>query len=705
MNDVPQKKIQPRVKITATQALNLFIPYVKRRFSEQIRSVALIVLYLLFFQVVVLRVNVAQAGIIATGLALVIVGLTFFIEGLLLGIMPLGETIGVKLPQKARVHIILIFSFVLGVGATIAEPTIGILRAAGRFIEPWDAPLLFLMLNRYSSYLVMAVGAGVGFAVLCGMLRFLNNWSLKPFIAASVLPILAFSLWAVFDPNMKTITGIAWDCGGITTGPVTVPLVLALGIGVCRVVGSASSGMAGLGVVTLASLYPVLAVLLLGWSLAGMAPNPMSQVGFARPVNRVKTSALFESEERMIGFVLTHGSLEAKKALFDDHSDSLIAYLNRCAADGDWRARVFGPSFTIGDVEAIIQGIVENRPGLIETAHLRERGPPEQGASAVLVSILSNLKLAFRAIVPLNLFLAFVLLIILRERIGRSDEIITGVLFALMGLGLFNVGMDLGLAKLGEQVGSILPSTFQTIEIANESHTIEHFDTTVITTAINDNGLPERFFFSRHGEHFIQIPFIAERYDASAKTYRYIPRRGPLDGKEGSLVGFCILFLFAFVMGYGATLAEPALTALGFKVEEHTVGVFKKSMLRHSAALGVGIGMMLGLVKILWDVPLVYLLIPPYIVAVVVTLFVNEEFVNIAWDCGGVTTGPVTVPLVLAMGLGIGTELAVAEGFGVIALASIGPVLTVLIAGMLKTHERKSALGKLAAEQAGGARS
>ena len=156
-------------------------------------------------------------------------------------------------------------------------------------------------------------------------------------------------------------------------------------------------------------------------------------------------------------------------------------------------------------------------------------------------------------------------------------------------------------------------------------------------------------------------------------------------------------------MGYGATLAEPALTTLGIKVEELTIGIFKKGLLKHAAALGVGLGMALGVAKVLGDVPLVYLLIPPYLLALVLTLFIDEEFVNIAWDSGGVTTGPVTVPLVLAMGLGISAQLNVAEGFGILALASVWPILSVLVAGMVKTRERRRTLEKLAKERSEGA--
>ena len=95
--------------------------------------------------------------------------------------------------------------------------------------------------------------------------------------------------------------------------------------------------------------------------------------------------------------------------------------------------------------------------------------------------------------------------------------------------------------------------------------------------------------------------------------------------------------------------------------------------------------MVFGLVKVLWNIPVIYLLVPPYLAALVLTFLVKEEFANIAWDSGGVTTGPVTVPLVLAMGLGIGSQLHLTEGFGILALASVWPVVACSLRGYDKT--------------------
>ncbi|MBU2055103.1 MAG: DUF1538 family protein [Proteobacteria bacterium] len=194
-----------KIKVGFRQALRMLLPYVKDRVTAQIKAVALIIAYLILFQTLVLGIAVAHAAAIAAGLSLVIGGLAFFMEGLMLGLMPLGEVIGLKLPQKSRLPVILIFSFILGVGATFAEPAIGVLKAAGSSVKAWDAPLLFLLLNKHSDLLVYAVGI----AVVCGMLRFLYNWSLKPYIYALVFVLVVFSVWAYFDRNMLFLTGLA----------------------------------------------------------------------------------------------------------------------------------------------------------------------------------------------------------------------------------------------------------------------------------------------------------------------------------------------------------------------------------------------------------------------------------------------------------------------------------------------------------------
>jgi len=683
-----------KIKVGSRQAMIMVMPYARKKVVEQIKSVWLIILYLIFFLWLILGMKVADASMIAVGLGAVIIGLTFFIEGLLLGLMPLGEIIGIRLPQKSKLPTILIFAVILGIGATFAEPAIGVLKAAGSSVSAWNAPLLFLLLNKHSTFLVYAVAIGVGVAVMFGMLRFMYNLSLKPFIYVLVGSLTVLTILALINPNLRNITGLAWDCGAVTTGPVTVPLVLALGIGICRVVGRAGSGSAGFGVVTLASLFPILAVLILGLVFNAKVPPPMSETQFFSPEHRAQVLNLFNNQEEMLGAAFWSTDEENQALLFDGGAKEMLEYLRNMAQDEPKRRQIFG-----ADPEAMFRWAVEKGS---ENQKLAVFGSEEAVKQAMTQYAFQPTRLdlsdllrrnglaAAQAIIPLTLFLIGVLLFIIRTKLPRADEILLGIFFALLGMMLFGLGIEIGLGKLGNQVGGKLPALFQSIQVSDQQQTIINFDREAVQAAITPEGEKQHFFYIQRDGKYESIPFHESGYDPKTNSYTFIPAKGPLFGP--GLAGIIVLLIFAFLMGYGATLAEPALNALGYTVEEMTVGTFKKSLLMQAVAIGVGAGIACGMAKIVWSIPLAWLLVPPYLLLLLVTWMSTEEFVNIGWDSAGVTTGPVTVPLVLAMGLGIGSQVGVIEGFGILAMASVCPILTVLSVGLYVTRQRKAEL-------------
>ncbi len=686
-----------KIKVSFSQAFDLLAPYIKDRVMGQIKSVWLIILYLVFFQTVILGIRIVDASIIAIGIALVVAGLTFFMEGLFLGLMPLGELVGVKLPQKSTLPVILGFALVLGFLATLAEPAIQILQVAGRTVKPWDAPLLFLLLTKYSHILVYSVGAGVGIAIAFGMMRFHYNWSLKPFIYILVGGLVAFTIWAFFDQNMRTITGLAWDCGAVTTGPVTVPLILALGIGICRMVGSVESGTMGFGVVTLASLFPIITVFLLGAFLLGSVPDPMKEMDFFKKKNRKTTVTLFDNKDKMVRYVLFNASIESQIAYFGGSKVKMIEYLEALSRNESKRKAVFGDDPDALKRWAISQGTEEQRYSVFGNLYAVQKAVTRYSTSIKKVInahdlLVKNSIVAVKAIGLLTLPLFLVLFILLREKLPRPDEILLGLLFTILGMGIFSIGIELGLDKLGNQVGNMLPSSFKTIQLLEEKRNISSFDPDLVESAISPEGKKLDFFYAKTGSDYIPIPYDEKGFDPVTKQYQYTPTKGPLFGSERSFWGIAIVLLFAFIMGYGATLAEPALNALGLTVEELTVGTFKKSLLMQAVAVGVGVGIALGVAKIVWNIPLLWLLAPPYLLLMPITKLSTEEFVNIGWDSAGVTTGPITVPLVLAMGLGIGSQVGVVEGFGILAIASVCPILSVLAVGLRINRKRKAAL-------------
>ncbi|NLE56388.1 MAG: DUF1538 family protein, partial [Lentisphaerae bacterium] len=163
----------------------------------------------------------------------------------------------------------------------------------------------------------------------------------------------------------------------------------------------------------------------------------------------------------------------------------------------------------------------------------------------------------------------------------------------------------------------------------------------------------------------------------------------PLLHPELTRIGLLLILLFAFGMGYGSTIAEPSLNALGRTVEDLTVGTVKSVAIIRAVSIGVGIGLIVGVIRILYNIPMTWMLLPPYLLLLPLTIASDDDFAGIAWDCGGVTTGAITVPLVLAMGLGLGEQLHIADGFGILAMASVYPILTVMLFGVaIRMRER-----------------
>ena len=615
---------QAELKLGFGDTVAILWPYVRDNFLDQIKSIWFIVAYLAAFQILVLGLPIVFAAMIGAGILVVAAGLMFFMEGLRLGLMPLGETIGAVLPRNSSLPMILMFAFVLGLGATFAEPAIAVLRAAGGNVSPHQAPLLYSLLNDFAGELVVAVGVGVGFAVLLGILRFFYGWSLKRLIVPLVLSLGALTLYCHADPVLAPVLGLAWDCGAVTTGPVTVPLVLALGIGVCRIVGDGETAHAGFGIVTLASLAPILAVLLLAlWHVA--TADYFGQPGYAGEVPDV---------------VSTETSVPAGVSYREPYEPFSADEFNRFLATGriedDYRLRFEGGErafesgrIVVSDAVIVIEKPPAQRPRLIAA----ERWDPGQSVGGNAIRAFLD---AARAILPLCLFLYLTLVMVVREGLRNRQELAIGIGFALFGMTLFVLGITLGLSPLGTQLGSNVPATF-----------------------------------------------------ASLTPWGMSGIEGPLF--DNPTHGRIVAVAFGFFLGYGATLAEPALNALGSTVEKITVGAFRKGLLMQSVAIGVGMGIAAGVLKLAYDLPLAWLLLPPYALLLVLTLISSEEFVNFGWDSAGVTTGPITVPLVLAMGLGIGANVPGAtDGFGILALASVGPIITVLTVGFIvsRTGER-----------------
>jgi len=147
--------------------------------------------------------------------------------------------------------------------------------------------------------------------------------------------------------------------------------------------------------------------------------------------------------------------------------------------------------------------------------------------------------------------------------------------------------------------------------------------------------------------------------------------------------GYLLVYLFAFLIGFATTLAEPALLAVGQQAEEAASGQIKASAIRLLVALGVALGITIGVWRLVQGDPIHYYIISSYILVIVLTLIAPRYIVALAYDLGGVTTSEVTVPLVTALGIGLASQIEgrsmLIDGFGLIAFASIFPIITVML--------------------------
>ncbi len=228
---------------------------------------------------------------------------------------------------------------------------------------------------------------------------------------------------------------------------------------------------------------------------------------------------------------------------------------------------------------------------------------------------------SFRDLAPIVAVIAFFQVVVLQQPIPNFLDILTGLLFVVAGLTLFIRGLEMGLFPIGESMA---------------------------------------YAFAR----------------------------------KGSIVW---LLVFAFALGFGTTVAEPALIAVAAEAATVAAGAgvieeldqAKQSYafgLRMTVAFAVGVALVVGVLRILKGWPVQYLIIGGYIGVVVMTMFAPKEIIGIAYDSGGVTTSTITVPLVTALGVGLASSIKgrnpMLDGFGLIAFASLTPMIFVMAFGM-----------------------
>ncbi len=239
--------------------------YVLRRLASNLldscKDLLPIVLVVAFFQIIVLDQPIPELGNILLGGLSVLIGLTFFVSGLRLGLFPIGENLAHSFVNKGSLFWLLLFSFALGFGSTIAEPALlavsqeaAIVASNGGIIETTESAI-----NKYVVKIRVTVALAVGFSVMLGVLRILKGWPIHWLIIPGYFLVIIITF---VSPDW--IVGIAYDSGGVTTSTVTVPLVTAVGVGLASSIRGRNPLTDGFGMIAICSLSPIIAVLIFG---------------------------------------------------------------------------------------------------------------------------------------------------------------------------------------------------------------------------------------------------------------------------------------------------------------------------------------------------------------------------------------------------------------------------------------------------------
>lgn len=225
---------------------------VKETVEEVVYAILPITILVLILQYTLFWLPTVTVLQFIVGVVFVSTGLILFLLGVHIGLLPVGEMIGSSLPRTGKLWMILLFSFVLGFAITVAEPDVHVLsgyvdQVSGGEIGKWT--------------LIIPVALGLGIFVSLAMARIVFKISIKwiLFVGYTTVFALAFSPWM-----SERFIPISFDAGGVTTGPMAVPFILAFGVGVASVLRSDDKTADGFGLVALASIGPLLAVLILG---------------------------------------------------------------------------------------------------------------------------------------------------------------------------------------------------------------------------------------------------------------------------------------------------------------------------------------------------------------------------------------------------------------------------------------------------------
>lgn len=229
--------------------------------GSSLRDLLPIVSVVLFFQILVFRQPLPQVGKLCLGLTFVVAGLSSFIKGLEMGLFPLGEAMAYDFARKGSVPWLIAFAFALGFGTTFAEPALIAIADKASTLQTYEGleEQALALQRSFAIGLRTTVAISVGLSLAIGVVRIIQGWPLHYLIIIGYLLIMILTPLA-----SKNIVAIAYDSGGVTTSTITVPLTTALGVGLASSIKGRNPLLDGFGLIALASLMPILFVLLFG---------------------------------------------------------------------------------------------------------------------------------------------------------------------------------------------------------------------------------------------------------------------------------------------------------------------------------------------------------------------------------------------------------------------------------------------------------
>lgn len=429
-----------------------------------------------------------------------ILGIGLFNLGADLAMQPMGEQIGSSLMKTKKIKIIILVCFIMGVLITIAEPDLSVLASQVQAVIS-------------SEVLMISIGCGVGIFLVLAALKIIFKKDLSMMLIFFYMVIFALVAMIILNNN-ENFLALSFDSGGVTTGPITVPFIMALGVGIAQTIGGREKKENSFGLIALCSIGPVIGMLILGLTFSGEIPYSVGDYGISQ-------------------------------SLFTDITSEIL-------------------------------------------------------------SVSLEVLLALGLIVLFFLIIQFIYIKLPKIRL---IQIGIGILYTFVGLVIFLTAVNIGFMPIGFKMGT---------ELANNSKIV-----------------------------------------------------------------ICIL---CFILGMVTVLAEPAVHVLTKQVEEISTGSISKKSLLIALSMGVGISIFLSMIRIIFDFSILYYIIPGYILSLGLAFFVPKIYTAIAFDSGGVASGPLTSSFILPFAIGAclvlqGEQKIMQDAFGIVAMVAMTPLITIQILG------------------------